>query len=97
MEKTTQLHVSAIQDIPNTKAVFCDGKVILAGDAMSRCRPHAGGGLNENAFQALELAKVLEGASTLNQWEEICLGSAAKARTLAIEMGRTFLPQGTIP
>lgn len=96
MENTTKLHVSAINDFPNTKAVFCDGKVILAGDAMSQCRPHAGGGLNEHAFQALELAKVLEGTITLHRWEKLCLESAGKAHALAMEMGKSFLPPGTI-
>ncbi|KAJ4353197.1 uncharacterized protein N0V89_004923 [Didymosphaeria variabile] len=96
MDKSHQLYVSAIRDFPNTKAVFCDGKVILAGDAMSQCRPHAGGATNEHAFQAMELAKVLRGESTLEEWEKLCLDSAAKARALAIATGKRFLPEGAI-
>ena len=96
MEKTNQLYVSAIRDFPNTKAVFCNGKVILAGDAMSQCRPHAGGATDEHSFQAMELARVLRGESPLEEWEKLCLDSAAKARALAIATGKRFLPEGKI-
>lgn len=97
VEKTTQLYVSAVRDFPNTRAVFLDGKVVLSGEALSQCRPHAGGGTNELAFQALELAKVLGGESTWEQWEELCLQSATNSRAFAIEMGKRHLPAGTIP
>jgi 2-polyprenyl-6-methoxyphenol hydroxylase-like FAD-dependent oxidoreductase len=97
LDKTSQLYVSAVRDLPNTKAVFCNGKVVLAGDAMSQCRPHAGGATNEHAFQAMELARVLRGEAALGDWEVLCLESAARATEVAIATGKRFMPEGTIP
>lgn len=96
IEKSSQLHFSLIRDYTSTKAVPGGGKVVLAGDAMSQYRPHAGGAMNEHAFQAMELAKVLRGEMGLDEWERVCLESAARARGLAMTIGKSLMPKGSI-
>jgi 2-polyprenyl-6-methoxyphenol hydroxylase-like FAD-dependent oxidoreductase len=76
--------------------VFCNGKVLLVGDALSQCRPHAGGATNEHAFQAMQLVRVLRNEVTLGEWEVLCLESAAKTAEVSITTGKRFLPEGTI-
>ncbi|KAF2785511.1 FAD/NAD(P)-binding domain-containing protein [Melanomma pulvis-pyrius CBS 109.77] len=90
LEKTKEPFVSAIRDFPGSKAVFCDGKLLLVGDALALCRPHGGGSTSQAAFQALELGKVWEGARALDLWEKDCLEGASKAQTISLAMGEFF-------
>jgi flavin-dependent dehydrogenase len=80
----TEPLVSAIRDFPGSKSVFCDGKVLLVGDAFSLCRPHTGGSTSQAAFQALELIKVLDSTLALEQWEKACVESAAAERARSL-------------
>jgi 2-polyprenyl-6-methoxyphenol hydroxylase-like FAD-dependent oxidoreductase len=90
MEKIEQPFVSAIRDFKGTKSVFYDGKLLLAGDAFTVCRPHGAGSTSQAAFQVQTLIKVLDGEMTLEQWEETCLEAAAKAAQYSMGMARFF-------
>jgi flavin-dependent dehydrogenase len=90
MEKINEPFVSAIRDFEGSKAVFFDGKLLLAGDALAQCRPHGGGSTSQAALQAGLLAKVWNGEMTLEEWEETCLQSAAKAAQYSLAMAQFF-------
>ncbi|TVY85846.1 2,6-dihydroxypyridine 3-monooxygenase [Lachnellula willkommii] len=69
-KKTTSPFVSAIRDCSSPNAVFHGGKLVLVGDAFSLFRPHAAMSLNQASKQALGLAEVFQGETTLQEWEE---------------------------
>lgn len=96
LNHTSEPFVSAIRDFPATQSVFCDGKVVLVGDAFALCRPHAGGSTSQAAFQATELRKVLERGTELAAWERVCVDSAAKELQKSLGAAKFFF-DGEMP
>ncbi len=90
MEKIEEPFVSAIRDFEGSKAAFYDGKLLLAGDALTLCRPHGGASTNEAALQAQLLVKVWKGEMTIEEWEKMCFESAAKAAQFSLAMAQFF-------
>ncbi|MCJ1476213.1 hypothetical protein MMC13_004879 [Lambiella insularis] len=54
---------------PFVAAVFCEGRVLLVGDAFATLRPHAGASSNQVALGALGLEGVVRGVEEVGQWE----------------------------
>jgi flavin-dependent dehydrogenase len=52
-----------------SRAAFCDGKALLAGDALAALRLMSGLGTNGAARSALALGEVVEGRLSLGEWE----------------------------
>lgn len=73
---TTNPFVTKVSDILCSKASFCDGRVVLVGDALATYRPHAGKATDQAASHCLELAKVWRGEGSLASWDvEACAGA----------------------
>jgi 2-polyprenyl-6-methoxyphenol hydroxylase-like FAD-dependent oxidoreductase len=88
--KIQEPFVSAISDFQGSRAVFHDGKVLLAGDAFNLCRPHGGGSTSQAAFQVEQLVKCWCGEMTLSEWEQKCVESAANAAQFSLKMAQVF-------
>lgn len=67
---TTKPFVTKVSDVLCSKASFCDGHVVLVGDALATYRPHAGKATDQAARHCLELVKVWRGQMTLARWEQ---------------------------
>jgi hypothetical protein len=61
---------TAITSLDGSKAAFCEGKVLLVGDAFAQFKPHLGMSCNQSALKAMQLGKVLEGEIALEEWEK---------------------------
>lgn len=61
--------LTAIRSFHNTKASFCAGKLLLAGEAYMQIRPHLGASCDIAALQALTLPEVLSGAISFEDYE----------------------------
>lgn len=73
---TTNPFVTKINDVLVSQASFCDGHVVLVGDALATYRPHAGKATDEAASHCLGLAKVWRGDKSLASWNiEACISS----------------------
>lgn len=73
---TTKPFVTKVSDVLCGKASFCDGHVVLVGDALATYRPHAGKATDQAASHCLELAKVWRGQMSLSSWEvEACVNA----------------------
>ncbi len=62
--------MTAVTGFESDKAVFLNGKLLLAGDALTQCRPHLGSSCNLPALQALALLRVLKEEVTIAEWEK---------------------------
>lgn len=96
LQNTHDPFVSAIRDCLSPKAVHCDGKLILVGDAMVQCRPHSAISTNLAAQQALGLESVFLGKMGLGEREEEALGVAGKNHAFSIAFGE-FCFSGNAP
>lgn len=93
--------VTAITGFESEKAVFFEGKLLLAGDALTQFRPHLGSSCNLPALQALKLIDVLAGKLPMSDWEVeiVSHGKEFAARSIAAgQFGMTgAYPQGYVP
>lgn len=61
--------VTKVNDALSDKAVFCDGRVVLVGDALAGLRPHLAISVEQAARHCLGLIKVWEGEGmTVQEW-----------------------------
>ncbi|KAK4236504.1 zeaxanthin epoxidase, chloroplastic [Achaetomium macrosporum] len=63
-----QPFVTKVNDALTETAVFCDGKVVLVGDALAAFRPHFAVATEQAARHCLGLARVWDGEVTVQQW-----------------------------
>lgn len=75
---TTNPFVTKVSDILAKRAVFCGGRVILVGDALATCRPHAGKATDQAASHCLNLARVWNGELDLETWDHKACTNANK-------------------
>ncbi|KAI0145415.1 FAD binding domain protein [Xylariaceae sp. FL1272] len=61
--------VTKINDAISDSSSFCDGHVILVGDAFASFRPHAAAATEQCAFQCQTLGQVYSGQKTMLAWE----------------------------
>ncbi|KAF8851872.1 FAD/NAD(P)-binding domain-containing protein [Acephala macrosclerotiorum] len=90
VQRTKDPYIQAITDCISPKAVFLNGKVLLAGDAVASLRPMAGLGVNSAARSAMILLDVLGGKMGFEEWEKDILGYARDARALGITRESTW-------
>ncbi|KAH8722880.1 hypothetical protein GQ44DRAFT_657800 [Phaeosphaeriaceae sp. PMI808] len=94
--KTTDPFVSAIRDSSAPQCVARDGKLLLTGDAFTLFRPHTGSSTNQAARQALELAEVLKGEKSLEDWQTSSIGYARMTGAISQAFGE-YCFTGVIP
>ncbi|KAF2728788.1 FAD/NAD(P)-binding domain-containing protein [Polyplosphaeria fusca] len=94
-------YVTAITNFKGTRAVFYDGKLLLAGDAFAQCKPHLGMSSNQAALQALNLVKVLREEITFDEWEKAVKDWSDEFAYRSAAMGQFGLtgkyPEGYVP
>ena len=91
VNKTTKPFISAVQDCIATQASFCNGKVLLVGDALTLFRPHMALSCNQCAVDCLALEKVMRGEMSVQQWERKVLQYGYRSQLLNIAFGNWFL------
>ncbi|KAH7396874.1 hypothetical protein DE146DRAFT_657993 [Phaeosphaeria sp. MPI-PUGE-AT-0046c] len=93
--------VTAITGFESEKAVFFEGKLLLAGDALTQFRPHLGSSCNLPALQALKLIDVLAGKLPISKWENEIVSYSKEFAARSIAAGQFGItgayPQGYIP
>lgn len=67
--------------------VFCAGRVLLVGDALTALRPHTGFGAEMAAYQCNLLGEVLRGERSLASWASDVQNMADKASRLSVAVG----------
>ncbi|KAI9656048.1 MAG: hypothetical protein M1821_005109 [Bathelium mastoideum] len=87
VRKTKQPFVQAIMDVISPHQIFYEGKVILLGDALAGFRPHTAASTSQAAFDAMTLAKLMDGKLDLQGFEEECMGFAKSVQKAGMEMG----------
>lgn len=65
INKTQSPFVQAITDVLANRAVYCDGRVVLVGDALAGFRPHTGASTSQPAFHA---SKLYENMKNWDEW-----------------------------
>lgn len=66
--KTEEPFVTAISSFEGSSTTFCDGKVMLVGEAYTHFRPNSGLSCDLAAFQALTLRDVLKGEKDMEEY-----------------------------
>ncbi|KAF1949997.1 FAD/NAD(P)-binding domain-containing protein [Byssothecium circinans] len=93
--------VTAISSFDSSKASFYGGKVLLVGEAFTQFRPHLGLGSNLGAFQALALARMLNGEMDSRKWEDTVTAYAQEIALRSSATGHFGMtgkwPEGYIP
>jgi 2-polyprenyl-6-methoxyphenol hydroxylase-like FAD-dependent oxidoreductase len=84
VENSRAPFVTKTYDVMTNKAIFFGGKVFMVGDAQVTIRPNVGMGSTHAAHDILNLEKVIEGTSTPEQWERVCLAWDAAQRRFAM-------------
>lgn len=84
---TPKPFVTKVSDVLCSKASFCDGHVVLVGDALATYRPHAGKATDQAASHCLELVKVWRGQMTMASWEQQTCVNAKKTYLWSRLMG----------
>ncbi|KAI9684550.1 MAG: hypothetical protein M1822_005638 [Bathelium mastoideum] len=87
VRKTRQPFVQAIMDVISPQQIFYEGKVVLLGDALAGFRPHTAASTSQAAFDAMTLAKLMDGTLDLKGFEEECMGFAKSVQKAGVEMG----------
>lgn len=65
--------VTKITELLGSQATFCDGHVLLVGDALTTYRPNVGRATDQAASHALTMGKTLRGDKSLEVWNsETC-------------------------
>lgn len=74
---TNNPFVTKISDLLSAKTSFCDGHVILVGDALATMRPHAGRATDQAASHCLSLLGVVQNKKLIATWDqEVCSSSS---------------------
>lgn len=79
--------IQAITDSLSSRAVFMNGKVVLAGDALAGFRPHTTAGTAQGAMHALLLKDVFVDNTDVEEWERKVLGFAKLASGVGRALG----------
>ena len=67
--KTKQPFVTKVNDVLCTKARYCDGRVLLVGDAMTSFRPNVAMATEQAAKHCLWMGQARRGEMTMEEWE----------------------------
>ena len=86
--RTKRPFFQAITEVIPEQAVFCDGKLLLVGDALAVLRPLSGQGTSQAAYSALLLKEVLRGETGIEEWQDKVLRHARQANELGLERER---------
>ena len=70
MKGIAQPFIQVITDYHSPKASFCEGKVLLVGDALTLLRPHIAFSTNQAAFNCHSIEKMVKGEITAANWED---------------------------
>ncbi|KAL9088138.1 MAG: hypothetical protein Q9159_003256 [Coniocarpon cinnabarinum] len=84
---TKKPFVQAITDVISPEHEFCDGKVILIGDALAGFRPHTVASTSQAAFDAMVLADMVQGTISREQWRTETLAYARTLQAMGRDMG----------
>ena len=74
LSATRQPFVTKVNDALCETAAFCDGRVVLVGDALAAFRPHLAVATEQAARHCLGLARVWAGEMTVEQWAREATG-----------------------
>jgi 2-polyprenyl-6-methoxyphenol hydroxylase-like FAD-dependent oxidoreductase len=93
--------VTAVTSFEGPGPLFCDGKVLLAGEAFTQFRPHLGLSCDLAALQALTLGDVLTGDITMTEYEKLVTEYTEEFSVRSSAMGHFGLtgrwPEGYVP
>lgn len=87
VNKTTHPFVQAITDNISPQNEFCGGKVLLVGDALAGFRPHTAASTSQAAFDALTLARWLDGEISKEEYSSDVLDYAKKMQRHGVMLG----------
>ncbi|TGO18313.1 hypothetical protein BPAE_0387g00020 [Botrytis paeoniae] len=73
VQKTTRPFIQSINELRSPRASFFDGKLLMVGDALACCRPHAPSSIEQAALNALLFHDLLQGKITAAEWENRAL------------------------
>ena len=90
VNKTSQPFISVVRDCASPQAPFCDGRLLLVGEALTLLRPHTGMSFNHAAVSCLLLQKVFQGDLPVAEWEKEVLKYAEKTKLLTIAVGSYY-------
>ena len=92
MRRITHPFVTAVGDVPTTPtAAFCEGRVLLTGEALGLLRPHAGMAVALAAGQAGLVVELVRGKVGFEEWERLVLDRVEEGRGVSLGMGRRFM------
>lgn len=91
ISSTEKVFVTKVNDALCDQAVFCDGKVVLVGDALSTFRPHLAVATEQGAKNCLGLGRVWNGEISLQEWEQEAMAHATKTWSVSRVLGTWFL------
>jgi hypothetical protein len=101
ISKSEEPFVTAITSFEGPSPRFCDGKVLLAGEAFTQFRPHLGLSCDLAAMQALTLDEVFVGEKTMAEYERVVGDYAEEFAMRSSAMGHFGLtgkwPEGYVP
>ena len=86
--RTKEPFVQRITDVEQaSKVTFFDGKLIIAGDALSHFRPHIASSTNQAALNALLLDEYIKGQISAEERDVRCLDYATATRMKSVAWG----------
>lgn len=101
IRKSEEPFVTAVTSLEEPGTQFCNGKVLLVGEAFTQFRPHLGLSCDLAALQALTLGDVIEGNKTMAEYEELVTEYADEFSVRSSAMGHFGLtgrwPEGYTP
>lgn len=94
MELTEEPFVSTIRESFVGRRSFYDGRLLLVGDGANLMRPNAGQATNNAATSCLELRDVLQGKTSLSEWEVSMADQGWQMRLFSNMIADRFLHGG---
>ena len=91
ISSTERVFVTKVNDALCDQAVFCDGKVVLVGDALSTFRPHLAVATEQGAKHCLGLGRVWNGEISLQEWEKEAMAHGTKTWSVSRVLGTWFI------
>jgi 2-polyprenyl-6-methoxyphenol hydroxylase-like FAD-dependent oxidoreductase len=85
--KTQRPFVQAVTDVLSPANEFCDGRVVLIGDALAGFRPHTVASTAQAAFDAMLYADYVAGRLGREEWTRFTMGYARGVQRRSVEMG----------
>jgi 2-polyprenyl-6-methoxyphenol hydroxylase-like FAD-dependent oxidoreductase len=85
--KTRQPFIQAITDNIASENSFCDGKLLLVGDALAGFRPHTAASTSQGAFDALSLGEWLTGEIDREEYQEKVMQYAQELQQHGVMLG----------